>query len=101
MKEQPSATSPFAMLDTREQMEQWIWWHCQKQECDESEKKDLRPCALPELKPDRKEKQDCESAGKPDMRLPASRHRQYDAVLHRMNLACKQAKDYIPWTDSL
>lgn len=29
MKEQPSAVSPFAALDTRSKMEQWIWWQCQ------------------------------------------------------------------------
>ena len=102
MKDQPMVTSPFAALDTREKMEQWIWWQCQHPR-DEVRSSEIEPQALPELKAPEQEEQTSVPEQKAPERIvmPNVHHGQYDAVLKRMNMAGKRAGNYIPWTDSL
>ena len=103
MKEQPSAFSPFAALDTREQMEQWIWWQCQHPKDETKGRTDIDPQVLPELKAEMPQKEQDHQAVKDEkpvsVSMPPIRHGQYDAVLRRMNAAGKRTSAYIPWTE--
>lgn len=103
MKEQALTASPFAALDTREKMEQWIWWQCQHPK-DVATGTDLEALTLPELKKtERKEeaKEPTQAVPLRTQAMPPIRHGQYDAVIKRMKMAQKQTTAYIPWTDTL
>ena len=103
MKEQPMAPSPFAALDTREKMEQWICWQCRHPK-EESKATEIdRPLAAELHQPAATDRQEEKSDPVRQERLvmPRVRHGQYDAVLRRMNEAGKRTKSYIPWTESL
>lgn len=95
MKEQPSTVSPFAALDTREQMEQWIWWQCQH-----AQRKNTEDAALDAQLPNSKEKAAAETA-KAAITMPPVHHGQYDAVIRRMHAAGKRTTAFIPCTESL
>lgn len=88
MKERASAVSPFAALDTREQMEQWIWWQCQRP----PQTEDTNTAAVQQTV----EKEPVQAAP-----LPTIHHGQYDAVIRRMSAAGRQAGAYRPCTESL
>lgn len=95
MKEQPSTVSPFAALDTRQQMEQWIWWQCQH-----DRDKTAEDAALDAQLPEAKEQATDEPA-KAAITMPPVHHGQYDAVIRRMHAAGKRTTAYIPCTESL
>lgn len=94
MKEQSAAVSPFAALDTRGKMEQWIWWQCQHPQ----ENGVSLAQSLPE-KPVEAAKQTSVPQNGPVV-MPIH-HGQYDAVIRRMHAARRQAGHYIPCTDPL
>ena len=94
MKEQPSAVSPFAALDTRSKMEQWIWWQCQHPQ-DE-------PVSLAQSLPEKPADTAARTPVPPSKPAPMPRHHgPYDAVIRRMHTAGRQAGHYIPCTDPL
>lgn len=87
MKE-PATTSPFAALSSQEKKERWICWQSQKQ-----------PEELPVAKPT-KGNDGSESVlkiAKPTVSRETftPRHSQYDAVIHRMHRAQRQATAYV------
>lgn len=95
MKEQPSTVSPFAALDTKEQMEQWIWWQCQH-----DQGKNAEEASLDAQLPNSKEQAAAEPVKAAIAMLPVH-HGQYDAVIRRMHAAGKRTTAYIPCTESL
>ena len=77
-----SATSPFAALSSKEQMERWACWHGQRMDtkptCDDLESESVCDESKPTLS---------HMTFKPH-------HSQYDAVVRRMRKASQQAMSY-------
>ena len=83
--------SPFAALSLKEQQEKWIAWqsqHLEEKPLRQPVEASLPPVELPH--PPRKEEAPKEKAASPPP-FPPPRHRQYDAVLKRMNEASRKA----------
>lgn len=80
MKNNATSTSPFAALNSKEQMERWACWHSQKIT----------------LEPTAQKPESVLNAAKPTVsrNVYQPHHSQYDAVVRRMQKATRQAVHY-------
>lgn len=100
MKEKPSAVSPFAALDTREQMEQWIWWQTQ-QPREQTSLREIEPQEHPQPLHAPEEQRSPAAQTIPAYTPPPIHRGQYRAVLQRMNAAQRRTVDYIACTQEV
>lgn len=75
-----ASTSPFAALNSKEQMERWACWHSQKMTLEPTGKK-----------PESVSSEDKPTGGR---NVYKPHHGQYDAVVRRMQKASNQALHY-------
>ncbi|MBQ2700168.1 MAG: hypothetical protein IJF65_03325 [Clostridia bacterium] len=91
-------TSPFAALTLKEQQEKWIAWqsqHLEHRPLERPVEASPSPVELP--RPQAPKAPNPEHSHAPEA-FPPPRHRQYDAVLKRMNDASKKARHWQPIT---